>query len=38
MGAEQVASIEANIAQSIELLITPTSITATIGEPIPVVA
>ena len=35
MGEEQVASIEANIAQAIELLITPTSITATIGEPIP---
>ena len=32
MGEAQVASIEANIAQAIELLITPTSIRATIGE------
>lgn len=35
MGEEKVADIEANIARSIELLITPISITATIGEPIP---
>jgi hypothetical protein len=34
MGEEQVASIEANIVGQIELLINPTSITLTIGEPV----
>jgi len=33
MGPEQVAEIEANIVSQIELLINPTSITLTIGEP-----
>ena len=35
MGEEQVASIETNIASQIESLINPTSITLTIGEPVP---
>ena len=35
MGEEQVASIEANIVGQIELLINPTSVTLTIGEPVP---
>ena len=35
MGEEQVTSIETNIQSQIDLLITPTSITLTIGEPIP---
>ena len=35
MGEEQVAQIEANIEAQIENLITPTSLTLTIGEPIP---
>ena len=35
MGSEQVASIEANIESQINSLITPTSITLTIGEPVP---
>jgi hypothetical protein len=35
MGEDQVAQIEANIANQIELLITPTTITLTIGEPVP---
>jgi hypothetical protein len=35
MGPEQVASIEANIVGQIELLINPTSVTLTIGEPVP---
>ena len=35
MGEEQVASIEASIASQIESLINPTSITLTIGEPVP---
>ena len=35
MGEEQVASIEASIASQIESLIHPTSVTLTIGEPIP---
>jgi hypothetical protein len=35
MGAEQVASIEASIESQINSLITPTSITLTIGEPVP---
>ena len=34
MGAEQVASIEANIANAIELEINPVSITLTVGEPV----
>lgn len=34
MGAEQVASIEANIADAIELEINPVSITLTVGEPL----
>ena len=35
MGEEQVASIEASIASQIESLIHPTSVTLTIGEPVP---
>jgi len=35
MGDEQVASIEANIEKQIQDLITPTSITLVIGEPVP---
>ena len=35
IGEEQVASIEASIASQIESLIHPTSVTLTIGEPIP---
>ena len=35
MGEEQVAAIETNIAASVELLINPTSVTLTIGEPVP---
>jgi len=35
MGEEQVASIETSIASQIESLINPTSITLTIGEPVP---
>ena len=38
MGAEQVASIEANIADAIELEINPVSITLTVGEPVPPVS
>ena len=37
MGEEQVASIEASIASQVESLINPTSITLTIGEPVPLV-
>ena len=37
MGEEQVASIEASIASQVESLIKPTSITLTIGEPVPLV-
>jgi hypothetical protein len=35
MGAEQVASIEASIESQINYLITPTTVTLTIGEPVP---
>jgi len=35
MGAEQVTAIEASIESQINSLITPTSITLTIGEPVP---
>ena len=35
MGDEQVASIEASIQSQIDNLITPTSVTLTIGEPVP---
>ena len=35
MGAEQVASIEASIQSQIDSLITPTTVTLTIGEPVP---
>jgi len=35
MGAEQVAQIETNIADHIESLIHPTTITLTVGEPVP---
>ena len=35
LGEEQVASIEANIAAQIEQMIKPTSVTLTIGEPVP---
>ena len=35
MGEEQVASIETSIANQIESLIHPTSVTLTIGEPVP---
>lgn len=37
MGEEQVANIEASIANQIESLIHPTSVTLTIGEPVPLV-
>jgi len=35
MGEEQVASIESSIQSQIDDLITPTSVTLTIGEPVP---
>ena len=35
MGDEQVASIESSIQNQIDSLITPTSVTLTIGEPVP---
>ena len=35
MGAEQVTAIEASLESQINSLITPTSITLTIGEPVP---
>ena len=35
MGAEQVTAIETGIQSSIDQLITPTSVTMTIGEPVP---
>ena len=35
MGEEQVASIEASIESHINSLITPTTVTLTIGEPVP---
>jgi hypothetical protein len=35
MGEEQVLSIEENISKSIDTLITPTTITLTVGEPVP---
>jgi len=35
MGDKQVASIEASIQSQIDSLITPTSVTLTIGEPVP---
>jgi hypothetical protein len=35
MGSEQVTEIETNIEKQIQDLITPTSITLTIGEPVP---
>ena len=35
MGDEQVAQIEASIQSQIDSLITPTSVTLTIGEPVP---
>lgn len=35
MGDEQVASIEASIQSQIDSLITPTSVTLTIGDPVP---
>ena len=35
MGEEQVASIESSIQNQIDNLITPTSVTLTIGEPVP---
>lgn len=35
MGVEQVASIEASIESQINSLITPTTVTLTIGEPVP---
>jgi hypothetical protein len=38
MGEEQVAGIEASIASQIEKLITPTTVTLTIGEPVPPVS
>lgn len=34
MGEEQVTSIEANIATQIDALITPTTVTLTVGEPV----
>jgi hypothetical protein len=37
MGEEQVTNIEASIANQIESLIHPTSVTLTIGEPVPLV-
>ena len=35
MGAEQVTQIESSIDKQIQDLITPTSVTLTIGEPVP---
>ena len=35
MGAEQVAAIEAGIASQIESLIHPTTVTLTVGDPVP---
>ena len=35
MGAEQVTSIETNIANAIELEINPVSVTLSVGEPVP---
>jgi len=35
MGDEQVASIEASVQSQIDSLITPTSVTLTIGDPVP---
>jgi len=35
MGAEQVAAIEAGIASQIESMIHPTTVTLTVGEPVP---
>jgi len=35
MGAEQVTEIESSIQSQIDSLITPTSVTLTIGEPVP---
>jgi hypothetical protein len=35
MGAEQVTAIEASIDSQIDSLITPTSVTLTVGEPVP---
>ncbi len=35
MGDEQVAKVESNVESQINSLITPTSITLTIGEPVP---
>ena len=35
MGDEQVASIEASVQSQIDNLITPTSVTLTIGDPVP---
>ena len=35
MGTEQVDSIEASIQSQIDSLITPTTVTLTIGEPVP---
>ncbi len=35
MGADQVTALEANIQSSIDSEITPTSVTLTIGEPVP---
>ena len=35
MGAEQVTQIESSIQSQIDSLITPTSVTLTIGEPVP---
>ncbi|NQW35444.1 MAG: hypothetical protein HQ471_00415 [Flavobacteriales bacterium] len=37
MGVEQVTSIEASIATQIDALITPTTVTLTIGEPVPTI-
>ncbi len=37
MGEEQVASIEAGIQSQIDALITPTTVTLTIGEPVPAI-
>lgn len=38
MGEEEVAAIETNIADAIELEINPVSITLTVGEPVPPVS
>ena len=35
MGADQITALEANIQSAIDLDITPTSVTLTIGEPVP---